>query len=130
MECYKNNGMPQLSRMIVSVYMIWKERNVRIFQNHYRSARELLHQIKEVVYIRGLKINQLKSLMLILWAAGTFFLLFFVELSSCFFVVMVLVSMKFVLTVFLVNKSNLYLPKKVFIKSSHKFWEYNSIIPI
>ncbi|AES77985.1 hypothetical protein MTR_7g022620 [Medicago truncatula] len=65
-HCNRSNATNQLSRMTLSVtqYMIWKERNARIFHKIYQLAQELLHQIKEIVYIRGLKTNQMKNLVL------------------------------------------------------------------
>jgi len=67
-QCTRNNDTHQPSRMTLSViqYMIWKKMNARIFQKPYQSTRKLLHQIKEIVYIRGLKTNEMNSLMLIL----------------------------------------------------------------
>lgn len=71
-QCNKNNATHQLSRMTLSVtqYMIWKERNARTFQKIHQSAQGLLRQIKEIVYIRGLKTNQMKNLVLRLWGCG------------------------------------------------------------
>jgi len=65
-QCNMNKATHQLSRMTLSVtqYMIWNERNTIIFQGIHHSAQELLRQIKEIVYIRGLNTNQMKSLVL------------------------------------------------------------------
>ncbi|XP_024638625.1 uncharacterized protein [Medicago truncatula] len=65
-HCNSNNGMHQAHIMVLSVtlYMIWKERNDRKFQNCYRSVQQLLNQIKMDAYIRGLQFKKVQTLMI------------------------------------------------------------------
>jgi len=46
-----------MNRMVLSImqYMIWKEKNARRFQQIHQSVRELVSQIKKIVYIIELK---------------------------------------------------------------------------
>ncbi|GKC04395.1 RNA-directed DNA polymerase, eukaryota, reverse transcriptase zinc-binding domain protein [Tanacetum coccineum] len=48
-----------LQRLVLgaSVYLIWQERNLRIFQNRHRSKEELCDLIKDVVRLRIMGLN-------------------------------------------------------------------------
>ena len=94
-QCNKNIGTHHISIMVLSIthYMIWKERNVGRFQHIHQSVQELLNQIKKIVYISGLKSKKTKSLMLSLCGLWILLFFFFFEINSCFFVLLLLVTM-------------------------------------
>lgn len=53
----KNAGAHQIYRMIfsIAVYMVWKERNARRFQNSQQDNSSLLKQIQVIAYLRCLQ---------------------------------------------------------------------------
>lgn len=59
-HCKRNIDIHQTHIMVLSVtlYMIWKEKNHKRFQNYYESVHQLLYQIKSIFYIKGLRFKK------------------------------------------------------------------------